>query len=55
MPDLNAYDLEAAKLQVVGTARSMGIKVAASSARGSLSEFRAPLPPSSTLPDTSPA
>jgi large subunit ribosomal protein L11 len=28
MPDLNAYDLEAAKLQVVGTARSMGIEVA---------------------------
>jgi large subunit ribosomal protein L11 len=27
MPDLNAYDLEAAKLQVRGTARSMGIKV----------------------------
>ncbi len=27
MPDLNANDLEAAKLQVVGTARSMGIKV----------------------------
>ena len=27
MPDLNAYDLEAAKLQVKGTARSMGIKV----------------------------
>jgi len=27
MPDLNALDLEAAKLQVVGTARSMGIKV----------------------------
>ena len=27
MPDLNAYDLEAAKLQVAGTARSMGIKV----------------------------
>jgi large subunit ribosomal protein L11 len=26
-PDLNAYDLEAAKLQVRGTARSMGIKV----------------------------
>jgi large subunit ribosomal protein L11 len=27
MPDLNANDLEAAKLQVSGTARSMGIKV----------------------------
>ncbi|MGK2957606.1 MAG: 50S ribosomal protein L11 [Acidimicrobiales bacterium] len=27
MPDLNANDMEAAKLQVVGTARSMGIKV----------------------------
>jgi len=27
MPDLNANDLEAAKLQVVGTARSMGIEV----------------------------
>lgn len=27
MPDLNALDIEAAKLQVVGTARSMGIKV----------------------------
>ena len=27
MPDLNAYDLEAAKEQVRGTARSMGIKV----------------------------
>jgi len=27
MPDLNAYDLDAAKLQVAGTARSMGIKV----------------------------
>jgi large subunit ribosomal protein L11 len=27
MPDLNANDLEAAKLQVVGTARSMGIAV----------------------------
>ena len=27
MPDLNAYDLEAAKLQVRGTARSMGVKV----------------------------
>jgi large subunit ribosomal protein L11 len=26
LPDLNAYDLEAAKLQVRGTARSMGIK-----------------------------
>ena len=29
MPDLNANDLEAAKLQVAGTARSMGIKVEA--------------------------
>ena len=28
MPDLNAYDIEAAKLQVRGTARSMGIEVA---------------------------
>ncbi len=27
MPDLNANDLEAAKKQVVGTARSMGIRV----------------------------
>ena len=27
MPDLNAYDLDAAKLQVAGTARSMGVKV----------------------------
>src|SRR5687768_12577217 len=27
MPDLNALDIEAAMLQVVGTARSMGIKV----------------------------
>jgi large subunit ribosomal protein L11 len=27
MPDLNANDIEAAKLQVAGTARSMGIKV----------------------------
>jgi large subunit ribosomal protein L11 len=27
LPDLNAYDLEAAKLHVRGTARSMGIKV----------------------------
>jgi large subunit ribosomal protein L11 len=27
MPDLNAYDLEAAKAQVAGTARSMGIQV----------------------------
>ena len=27
MPDLNAYDLEAAKEQVRGTARSMGIEV----------------------------
>ena len=26
-PDLNAYDLETAKLQVAGTARSMGIEV----------------------------
>jgi large subunit ribosomal protein L11 len=29
MPDLNANDLEAAKRQVVGTARSMGIAVSA--------------------------
>jgi large subunit ribosomal protein L11 len=28
MPDLNANDLEAAKAQIAGTARSMGIKVA---------------------------
>ena len=28
MPDLNANDLESAKLQVAGTARSMGVKVA---------------------------
>jgi large subunit ribosomal protein L11 len=27
MPDLNANDLEAAKLQVAGTARSMGVKL----------------------------
>ena len=27
MPDLNANDLEAAKLQIAGTARSMGIQV----------------------------
>ena len=27
MPDLNAYDLDSAMLQVVGTARSMGIKI----------------------------
>ena len=27
MPDLNTDDLEAAKLQIAGTARSMGIKV----------------------------
>ena len=27
MPDLNANDMEAAKLQVAGTARSMGITV----------------------------
>lgn len=27
MPDLNAHDIKAAKLQVAGTARSMGIKV----------------------------
>jgi large subunit ribosomal protein L11 len=27
MPDLNAYDLEAAKAQVAGTARSMGLKI----------------------------
>ena len=29
MPDLNANDIEAAKLQVAGTARSMGIEVEA--------------------------
>jgi ribosomal protein L11 len=28
MPDLNANDLEAAKLQIIGTARSMGVKIA---------------------------
>jgi large subunit ribosomal protein L11 len=28
MPDLNCYDLEAAKQTVVGTARSMGVEVA---------------------------
>jgi large subunit ribosomal protein L11 len=28
LPDLNANDIEAAKLQVAGTARSMGIKIA---------------------------
>lgn len=28
LPDLNSNDIEAAKLQVAGTARSMGIKVA---------------------------
>jgi large subunit ribosomal protein L11 len=28
MPDLNAYDLETAKLQIAGTARSMGLEVA---------------------------
>ena len=28
MPDLNANDLESAKKQVAGTARSMGIKIA---------------------------
>ena len=27
MPDLNANDLEAAKAQVAGTARSMGVRV----------------------------
>ena len=27
MPDLNAIDLEGAKLQIAGTARSMGIEV----------------------------
>ena len=27
MPDLNANDLEAAKLQVAGTARSMGVEI----------------------------
>jgi len=27
MPDLNANDLEAARLQVAGTARSMGIEI----------------------------
>jgi large subunit ribosomal protein L11 len=28
MPDLNAYDIESAKKQVAGTARSMGVKLA---------------------------
>ncbi len=28
LPDLNANDIEAAKLQIAGTARSMGLKVA---------------------------
>jgi large subunit ribosomal protein L11 len=28
MPDLNAYDIEAAKQQIAGTARSMGLTVA---------------------------
>jgi large subunit ribosomal protein L11 len=28
MPDLNCYDLEAAKQTVAGTARSMGVEVA---------------------------
>ena len=27
MPDLNAYDIDAAKKQVVGTARQMGVSV----------------------------
>ena len=27
MPDLNANDLESAKLQIIGTARSMGVKI----------------------------
>jgi large subunit ribosomal protein L11 len=27
LPDLNANDIEAAKLQVAGTARSMGVKI----------------------------
>jgi large subunit ribosomal protein L11 len=27
MPDLNANDIEGAKLQIMGTARSMGIKI----------------------------
>jgi large subunit ribosomal protein L11 len=27
MPDLNAYDIEAAKMQIRGTARSMGLKI----------------------------
>ena len=27
LPDLNAYDLDAAKLQVAGTARSMGVQI----------------------------
>src|SRR5215204_2797092 len=30
LPDLNAYDLDAAKLQVAGTARSMGLEVSCS-------------------------
>ncbi|NNE97029.1 MAG: 50S ribosomal protein L11 [Acidimicrobiales bacterium] len=27
MPDLNAYDIEAAKLQIAGTARQMGVEI----------------------------
>ncbi len=27
MPDLNAYDIEAAKLQIAGTARQMGVSI----------------------------
>ena len=27
MPDLNAYDIDAAKKQVAGTARQMGVSV----------------------------
>ena len=45
MPDLNAYDLDAAKLQVAGTARSMGIKVVAEPG----SAISAPAPPSHSL------
>ena len=27
MPDLNAYDIDAAKLQIAGTARQMGVEI----------------------------
>ena len=46
MPDLNAYDLDAAKLQVAGTARSMGINVVLTSGTGhrTASDSRRPSP-----------